>query len=287
MLGRGLAHAWPEILPGGDSVLFTIGSGSLETSQIAVLSLATLEYEVVLSGGAFPRYSPTGHLLYGVQGNLWAVGFDVDRLETVGDPVLVQEDVLTKLTGAADFSMSANGSLVYLTGEVGGRAPRSLVWVDRDGREEPVPAESQPYTSVRLSADDQQVVTQLRLDVDVAGSDLFLYDVARDLLSPFTFNPAGLDDYPIWTADGARVLWTASDQRGGGLRYIVWKAADGTDAPICQDSRSRSQVCGLARSVVCHHALKDLAGEKAFETADDLPFGPPFSGASFDVVEGW
>ena len=62
---------------------------------------------------------------------------------------------------------------------------------------------------------------------------------------------------------------------------------EGTDAPICQDSRSRSQVCGLARSVVCHHALKDLAGEKAFETADDLPFGPPFSGASFDVVEGW
>ena len=62
---------------------------------------------------------------------------------------------------------------------------------------------------------------------------------------------------------------------------------EGTDAPICQDSRSRSQVCGLARSVVCHHALKNLAGEKAFETADDLPFGPPFSGASFDVVEGW
>ena len=61
----------------------------------------------------------------------------------------------------------------------------------------------------------------------------------------------------------------------------------GTDAPICQDSRSRSQVCGLARSVVCHHALKNLAGEKACETADDLPFGPPFSGASFDVVEGW
>ena len=79
-------------------------------------------------------------------------------------------------------------------------------------------------------------------------------------------------------------------------RHTVMKSAlvfgdglsqNGTDAPICQDSRSRSQVCGLARSVVCHHALKDLAGEKAFETADDLPFGPPFSGASFDVVEGW
>ena len=61
----------------------------------------------------------------------------------------------------------------------------------------------------------------------------------------------------------------------------------GTDAPLCQDSRSCSQVCDLARSVVCHHALKDLAGEKAFETADDLPFGPLLGGASFDVVEGW
>ena len=65
------------------------------------------------------------------------------------------------------------------------------------------------------------------------------------------------------------------------------EALAGIDAPICQDGRSGRQVCGLARSVVCHHALKDLAGEKACETADDLPFGPPFSGASFDVVEGW
>ena len=73
--------------------------------------------------------------------------------------------------------------------------------------------------------------------------------------------------------------------QGGGR--AAPEASSGIDAPICQDSRSRSQVCGLARSVVCHHALKDLAGEKAFETADDLPFGPPFSGASFDVVEGW
>ena len=61
----------------------------------------------------------------------------------------------------------------------------------------------------------------------------------------------------------------------------------GTDAPLCQDGRSGRQVCGVARSVVCHHALKDLAGEQAFETADDLPCGPPFSGASFDGVEGW
>ena len=73
----------------------------------------------------------------------------------------------------------------------------------------------------------------------------------------------------------------------GSLETAPTATHRGIDAPICQDSRSGSQVCGLARSVVCHHALKNLAGENAFETADDLPFGPPFSGASFDVVEGW
>ena len=86
--------------------------------------------------------------------------------------------------------------------------------------------------------------------------------------------PGPMATYPRWQELGRQV------RKGE-------KALAGTDAPICQDTRSGSQVCGLARSVVCHHALKDFAGEKAFETADDLPCGPPFSGASFDVVEGW
>ena len=94
--------------------------------------------------------------------------------------------------------------------------------------------------------------------------------------TPF-FEPCALE----WRWESARQHWRQYPIRRTDI------SPDGTDAPICQDSRSRSQVCGLARSVVCHHALKDLAGEKAFETADDLPFGPPFSGASFDVVEGW
>ena len=89
-----------------------------------------------------------------------------------------------------------------------------------------------------------------------------------------------IDSWGIRLGDHAFVA-----DSGGYEALVTW--AEGTDAPICQDSRSRSQVCGLARSVVCHHALKNLAGEKACETADDLPFGPPFSGASFDVVEGW
>ena len=107
-------HRWPEILPGGKAVLFTIQASSIEESQIAVLSLDTREHTVVVRGGSYPRYSSTGHLLYVVRGNLWAVGFDLRGLETVGDPVPVLEGVLAKDEGAADYAVSENGSLVYV-----------------------------------------------------------------------------------------------------------------------------------------------------------------------------
>ena len=56
-------HLWPEILPGGEAVMFTITASRIEDFQIAVLPLATGEQKVVLRGGAYPRYSLTGHLL--------------------------------------------------------------------------------------------------------------------------------------------------------------------------------------------------------------------------------
>lgn len=89
-------HTWPAVLPDGDAVLFTIsrlvadlGPPGMqgEESQIAVLSLDTGEQKVLVEGGSYPRYSPTGHLLYGAEGALWAVGFDLTRFETVGNPV--------------------------------------------------------------------------------------------------------------------------------------------------------------------------------------------------------
>ena len=201
-------HLWPEILPGGETVLFTITADPIGESQIAVLSLDTLEQKVILSGGAFPQYSPTGHLLYGVPGNLWAVGFDVDRMETVGDPVPVQEGVLTKPEGGANFSVSADGSLVYVPGE-GGAAQRALVWVDREGGEEPIQAEPDNYVSVQLSPDGQRVVAQVGL---LGDSDLVVYDLARDTSSLFTFS-SSVDWYPIWTPNGERILWTIVPRR--------------------------------------------------------------------------
>ena len=110
-------HAWPEVLPGGRAALFTSLVGEfVETAQIALVDLETGEHEVLIPGGSFPRYSPTGHIVYGDAGTLWAIGFDADRLEVTGArPVPVLDGVLTGRSGI-NFDFSRNGTLVYVQG---------------------------------------------------------------------------------------------------------------------------------------------------------------------------
>ncbi len=76
------SHRWPELLPGSNDALFTIWTGSPETSQIALLSLVTGEHRVIIEGASFARYSSTGHLVYARQGQLWAAPFDLRTRET-------------------------------------------------------------------------------------------------------------------------------------------------------------------------------------------------------------
>ena len=131
-------HWWPEMLPGGNAVLFTMmGSNAVGGTQIAALSLEEGGVPTLLNlGGSHPRFAPTGHLVYAVQGTLRAVGFDATRLEVTTDPITVVDGVNTKASGAANFALAAEGSLVFATGPAGGSVS-SLVWVDRNGREEP------------------------------------------------------------------------------------------------------------------------------------------------------
>ena len=112
-----LRHFWPEILPGGEAVLFSVGYGTgVENMELAVLDLATLEHKILLTGGSHARYAATGHLVYGAEGTLRAVPFDLARLEVTGNPVPVLEGVMTAPTSAVEFSLSANGSLLYVVG---------------------------------------------------------------------------------------------------------------------------------------------------------------------------
>ena len=218
-------HLFPEILPGGEVVLFTITrTDPTENAQVALLSLITRQYEVLFSGGSNPRYLPTGHIVYGVTDVLWARSFDLDRLEVTGDPVPVVDGVVTSGSGAANFAVAQDGSLVYVTGSGGASALRTtLVWVDREGGEEVIDAEPDNYFSVRLSPDGSRVALAVADEAEI--DDVYIYDLSRNDSTQITFNAAWDDHSPLWTPDGNGVVFSSAQS---GALNLFWTLDDGT-----------------------------------------------------------
>jgi eukaryotic-like serine/threonine-protein kinase len=218
-------HLWPQVLPGGKAVLFTITpiSGGIDASQVAVVDLGTLTQKILLRGGSQAHYVPSGHLVYAAAGTLRAVAFDLNRLETIGAPVPVLSSVTTLPNGTAEFDIAADGTLVYVPGASVARA-RMLVWVDRQGHEEAIKAPARSYVHPRLSPDG----TRVAVDIFDQENDIWVWEFARETLTRVTFDP-GLDQLPVWMPDGRRVVFTS--QAGGGFGSLFWQEVDGTGTP--------------------------------------------------------
>jgi hypothetical protein len=127
-------HVFPSFLPGGRAVLFTILDAQPDNAQVAVLELDTGQYKTLVRG-SYGRYMAPGYLMFVSRGSLHAVRFDHERLQVVGEPAAVGESVIARATGAAEFAVSSNGTLVSIPNR-GGEAitPRSLVWLNRQGQ---------------------------------------------------------------------------------------------------------------------------------------------------------
>ena len=217
----GLVYSWPDVLPGGKAVLFS-ATESPDTSRTELLSLQTGEQKTLVRDGSNARYASSGHILYAAQGTVRAMRFDLDRLEVTGTPIPVVERVSMKWSGAANFDVSDDGSLVYIPGSRADLAARRLVWVHRDGLEQPVAIAPAAYGWARVSPDG----ARLALSLSVEGNrDVWIYKLARGTLSRVTIDPA-LDNVPFWTPDGERVVF-ASLREGGRFSFFL-KAADGT-----------------------------------------------------------
>jgi Tol biopolymer transport system component/predicted Ser/Thr protein kinase len=214
-------HRWPQLLPGGKALMFTVSTGAgWDNYYIAVLRLDTRERRVVLRGGHTGRYVSTGHLVYYRAGTLLAVRFDPLRLEvTSSAPETIAEGVAQSgSTIAAEYSFSAAGSLAYVPASLH-QSERRLVWVDRRVAIEPLPTPSRAYGRASLSPDGRQVA----VDITSGTREIWIYDVARGTLSRLTTEVGSTRS--IWTPDGRRITY-----RGyrAGFRNVFWRIVDGT-----------------------------------------------------------
>ena len=214
------SHRWPEILPGGKAVLFTVATtvSNWDAAQIVVQSMETGERHVAVQGGIFGRYAPTGHIIYVRAGTLMAVPFDLNRLQTTGTPTPIVDGVMQSTEGAAQFGISNLGWLVYIPGGIQ-RVERTLVWVNRKGVGKPLPIPPRAYVSPRLSPDGQR----LAVAIQGTNSDVWVYDLSRDTLNRLTFG--GLNRWAIWTPDGKRLTFQSSI---AGAANLFWMPSDGS-----------------------------------------------------------
>ena len=194
-------HGWPDVLPGARAVLFTIAfgdaAGDSGSSLIAVLDLRTRQTRVLMRGASQAQFVEPGYLAYRAGDTIMATRFDPERLEVFGEPFTVGR-VLTKLTqSVGEFAVSRNGLLAYAPAgsRSGTAAVRTLVWVDRAGRETPISGvPAGPYFYPRISPDGNRVAVSRR-DVNQA---IWLLDLARQTFTRLTSGTAVRENAAVW-----------------------------------------------------------------------------------------
>ena len=220
------AHRWPNYLPGGKVVLFAAGtaSGNWSSQQVAVQTVRRNDRHNLIQRGTYPSFASSGHLVYARGGTLMAVSFDPKRLRVAGTAVPVVEGVILTSTGAAQYSFSATGSLVYVPGSVQSAQSR-LVWVDRSGAEQTLAGPTRGYVYPRLSPDGRRVA------VGIAGAEqeihLWVYDLVRETSIRLTFQ-GNTNYFPVWTADSGRIAYESDKE---GPLNIFLQPADGSGSP--------------------------------------------------------
>ena len=219
-------YRWPQILPGGQAALFSTMTTSQrdEERTVSVLSLKTAEWRVLVKGATYPRYVPTGHLLYARVGSIVAAPFDLKRLELIGPPEPVLDDVrMTASSGSgyAYYDISAEGSLIYVPGYPR-PTDRTLVWVDRSGNVEPLTETRRPYMQPRLSPDGDRLVVGIE---GMSTDDIWLLDIERGMWTRLTFE--GNNGLPTWSPDGE---WVVFDSNRHGAWNLFRTPADGSGA---------------------------------------------------------
>jgi Tol biopolymer transport system component len=215
------AHRWPQFLPDGRHFLFFVLSDKEEARGTYLGELGSSRHSLVSKGDSTAVYA-TGHLLLLRDGGLVAQGFDANRGRLQGDVLHLGDRVSYDRTyGAANFSVSQSGALVYLAGNW---KRNQLAWYDEAGRDLGAVSAPMPgVSSVALSPDGRLVAIQ-RWDPEGQASAIWIGDLSRGGWSRLTFSKRG-EMWPIWSPDARRIAFASSHESG--FPAIYQKVVDG------------------------------------------------------------
>ncbi len=221
-----ISHRFPQMLPGTSWVLFTVkynNMTSFDEAALAIENIETHERKELLRGGSYGRFLSEGYIMYARGASLYAVPFDVKKLQIMGAPLpVVEGGMLNPVSGTANFDVSENGILIYTPlGPLSG-LNSILAWMDPAGHLTPIMKEARPYDDVRLSPDNQKVAMTIR----AANDDVWVYDMSSASLTRHTFG-GGNSGLPDWTVDGKKIFFISER---GKENNIFWKPSDGSGA---------------------------------------------------------
>ena len=230
----GLGFYWPRLLPGGSHMLITSSNAPFSvttTGKVELLNLNTLEREVLIESAFNAQYARSGHVIFSRDAAIWAVPFDLESLEITGGQVPVVLEVETEQRrGAAIYSFSESGRLIYLRGGAIGSDDGgwSLTKFGRDGVRRTVDLESQLYGHLALSPNESEMAVTIYENGNT--SDVWLWDLNRDILGRRTFG--GTASRPVWSSDGRHIIYRVNDSaepKNSGLWTIQ---ANGSSQPM-------------------------------------------------------
>jgi serine/threonine-protein kinase len=225
-INREISHRFPQMLPDHKNVIFTVKKNDIASFDDAIIAsenVETHERKILVRGGSFARYVPTGHLLYARGKSIYAVPLDVSSMEIKGTPrPVIEGGMLNALSGNANFDVSNNGTLAYVPFGPVNDVDSRIAWVNRDGTIEPLADTVRPYGPLSLSPDGQRIVVTVR----AANDDIWVYHLGRKTLTRLTFG-GGNSDLPVWTPDGSRILYFS--ERGKEFKIFL-KPWDGSRA---------------------------------------------------------
>ncbi len=251
-------YRYPQFLPGGKSILFTVKRGASKM-HVGVLSLETGEARILIERGCNAHYTATGHLVYGWQGDMLAVPFDIEALRLTGSPVPILQGVIGDTRGWASFSVSENGTLAYAPGGLSGKI--LPVWVNRKGEEDPLSFDIRHYQTPHLSRDGKMFIRR-----GDEAERTWVRDLARGTDQPLR-KLGGEDGWAVSDPTGKYVAFAAS-QNGSALN-IFKKYLDGSER---EERLTVSEYHHYPQSFSPDGSVLAFVEERSGDTATSLRF---------------